>query len=74
MNAIGLTGFLISVFAAIGLGMLIENWRSQKPFQKYRHRYKPRKVPPNPEEWAIQRHEDSMTPEALARQFVEGKE
>ena len=65
------TGLAMVVLALIGMGMLIENFRAS--FKRPR-RVKPRKVPPMPEEWIIQRHEDSHTPEALARRYVGEKE
>ena len=82
-NLIGWIGAALFVGGLIGIGMLIENLRQNYKLKRkdytfgrksIRRRYKPRKRPLQPEEWAIQRHEDMQTPSALARQFVEGKE
>ena len=56
MNPIGLIGFTVSVSAAFFLGMLVENFRASIALRrrsKYKFRFKPRKVPQEPEEWSV---------------------
>ena len=50
-NFIGWIGFAIMAFGLIGIGMLIENIRSEA--MKRPRKINPRPVPQEPEEWRI---------------------